>query len=313
MSITKRVVLAGGSGFLGQWLAKELERKDYEVVVLTRSPSLGHGPITEVSWDGKAIGDWTHYLEGAEALVNLAGRSVNCRYTPENRREIIDSRVNSIHAIGQAVLNCKKPPKAWIQAASLAIYGDPGEHVCDENAPFGKGFSAEVCMRWEQAFSEVQLPVTRKAVFRIGFALQGNGGAMYPLTKLTKLFLGGSVSHGRQYISWLHVEDLNRMFIWGIERDDIKGVFNATGTAPVTNTEFMKKLRHVLYRPWSPPTPAWMVRIGAKFMATEPELALTGRRCLPQRFLEKGFQFRYEDLEKAFRDILTRKTVKPSQ
>jgi hypothetical protein len=199
---------------------------------------------------------------------------------------------------------CANPPAAVVQAGSLAIYGDAGERFCDEGAPAGEGFPVETCLLWEKAFDALPTPRTRRVLLRIGFALGRNGGALGTLAGLARWFLGGSAGSGTQYISWVHLHDLNRMFLWAIEREDIEGVFNATGPNPVTNADFMRELRSTLGRPWSPPAPAWAVRIGARLMGTEASLALTGRRCVPKRFLEQGFSFRHPRLKEALRDLL---------
>jgi uncharacterized protein (TIGR01777 family) len=300
----KQVVLAGGSGFLGRALKDELVEKGYDVIVLTRSPAKYTKNVRYVQWDGRTLGEWADFINGAQAVINLTGKSVNCRYTPANRREIVDSRVDSVTVISQAILKCPRPPKVFVQAASLAIYGDAGLHICDEKAPVGAGFSAETCSLWEETFTSFNFPSTRKVLLRIGFALGPHGGALKTLAKVTKFYLGGSVGSGLQYISWLHLQDLNHMFLWSIERDDIEGVFNAAGPNPVTNSEFMRQLRRTLNRPWSPPVPAWAVGIGARLMGTEAELALSGRRCVPKRFLEMDFKFKYPNLEGALRDLL---------
>jgi uncharacterized protein (TIGR01777 family) len=303
--MSRHVVLAGGSGFLGQTLARELVRREYAVTILSRTPRTGGGGIDYLAWDAATPGDWVHSLEGAAAVVNLAGRSVNCIHTPENRREIVTSRVNSVRAIGAAIARCARPPATLVQAGSLALYGNAGDRVCDEDAPHGKDFSAGVCEQWEAAFAETPTPRTRRVLLRVGFALGRGGGALGPLAKLARCFLGGTVGSGQQYISWLHVDDLNEMFIQAIERPDISGAYNATGPAPATNAEFMRELRRAVGRPWSPPAPEWAVRFGAHWiMRTDADLALTGRRCVPRRFLEQGFRFRYTDLSAALRDLL---------
>ena len=302
---TKRCVLAGGSGFLGTVLADELVLKGYEVIVLTRSPRNATGKVRDVKWDGKVLGEWLEAINGSEAVINFTGKSVNCRYTPENRQEIRSSRVDSVKVLAEAIAGCKHPPKSWVQCASLAIYGDTAERICDENAVPAEGFSAETCLLWEQAFDSVRLPATRKMLFRIGLVLGRDEGALGTLAKLAEFYLGGTVGNGRQYISWLHQKDLNQMFLWGIERTETRGVFNATSPTPVTNAQFMFELRRVLKRPWSPPVPAWAVHIGARLMGTEPELALTGRRCAPKRFQEKGFNFMYPALREALEDLFT--------
>lgn len=295
----QRVILAGGSGFLGNRLAQELIARDYEVIILTRNP---HG-IGQIHWDGKTVGAWGRELDGAYAVVNLAGKNVNCRYTSANRREIVDSRVDSVHAIGKAITACANPPKVWVQTSSLAIYGNTHDRWCDENAPHGTGFPVETCQLWEEALRAQNTPRTRKVVLRIGFVLDAGRGALATLERLVRYFLGGRVGNGRQYISWIHWQDMNEMFRWAIERNEIEGVFNATSPEPVTNAELMTGLRKALHRPWSPPAPAWAVHLGAFFMRTEPMLALTGRRCTPKRFLETHFVFRFPQFETALSHI----------
>ncbi|MFN2621506.1 MAG: TIGR01777 family oxidoreductase [Chthoniobacterales bacterium] len=299
----KRIILAGGSGFLGQSLGQVLLGHGYEVIVLGRGGSRVSGGMRHQQWDGHTLGDWASLLDGAKAVVNLTGRSVNCRHTPENKRQIMDSRVNSVRVLGDAISHCAQPPEVFVQASSLAIYGDPGDRWCDEEAPQAHGFSEEVCERWEAAFADVQKPGMRKVVLRIGIALAADQGALPVLARLTRWFLGGKVGHGRQYISWIHIVDLVRMFVAAIERADLSGVFNATGPNPVTNAEFMRALRRALHRPWSPPVPAWATQIGARLMGTEASLALTGRRCVPRRFLEHGFQFQFPELRSALSDL----------
>jgi uncharacterized protein (TIGR01777 family) len=298
-----RVVLAGGSGFLGQALAKILLGKGYEVVILSRGAHREGSGIRQLHWDGETLGDWAESVDGAKAILNLTGRSVNCRHTPENRREILASRVNSVRVLGEAVARCAAPPEVWVQASSLAIYGDPGDRWCDEDSPHADGFSEEVCKRWEDEFSKVHAPEMRKVVMRIGIVLDKGQGALPVLARLTRFFLGGRVGSGQQYVSWIHASDLTRMFVEAIERSDIAGVFNVTGPNPVKNAEFMRELRRVLHRPWSPPVPAWATHVGAFLMRTEPSLALTGRRCRPKRFLESGFHFEFPELRGALDDL----------
>ncbi|HEX8897071.1 MAG TPA: TIGR01777 family oxidoreductase [Chthoniobacterales bacterium] len=299
----RRVVLAGGTGFLGQTLVKVLLAKGYEVVVLTRGAEREGDGIRFLHWDGRTLGQWSQSIDSAKALVNLTGRSVNCRHTPKHRREIMDSRVNSVRVLGEAVSRCNQPPEVWVQASSLAIYGDPGDRWCDEDAPQADGFSEEVCKRWEGEFARNEARGMRKVVMRIGIVLDADAGALPVLAWLTRFFLGGRVGSGKQYVSWIHVADLTRMFVEAIERPDIAGVFNVTGPNPVTNAEFMRELRHALHRPWSPPVPIWATHFGAFLMRTEPTLALTGRRCRPKRFLESGFHFEFPELRGALDDL----------
>jgi hypothetical protein len=299
----KRIVLAGGSGFLGRALAQKLLVKNYEVVVLTRSPRKREDGVKEIVWNGKTLGDWVQYLDGAYAVVNLTGRSVNCRHTPENVREINESRINSVNAVATAIHSVAHPPRAWVQAGSLAFYGDLEDQWCVENTPSGQGEAAETCRLWENAFKTVPLASTRRALLRIGLVLARDGGALSVLGKLTKWFLGGAAGSGRQYVSWIHLADMNQILLESIERDDVVGVFNATGPNPVTNAKFMSELRRALHRPWCPPAPVWAVRLGSWWMQTEPSLALTGRRCAPKRFLQTGFKFQFPELRDALQDI----------
>lgn len=305
-----RVVLAGGSGFLGRALAEEFERAGYEPVVLTRRPRK-NSRVRQVEWDGRTIGAWARELEGAAAVVNLSGRSVDCRHTEKNRREIVESRVCSVEAVGRAIRECAEPPKVLVQAGSLAIYGDAGRRLCDETAPAGRGFPVEVCQLWERAFDSLELQGTRKVLLRIGFVLGRDGGALPTLARLARLYLGGTVGGGHQYISWLHERDFRRLVLWCVEHAEAEGVFNATGPCPVTNAEFMCELRCALKRPWSPRTPAWLVRLGAFLMRTEPALALEGRRCIPDRLVESHFKFLYTNLESALADLLQPRVREP--
>ena len=303
MTGAKTIVLAGGSGFLGRALARELVATGHTVVILSRSEHPDAEHVQHRVWDGKNLGDWAEALEGAHAIVNLTGKSVDCRYTDENKREIVASRVNSVHALGLALAAASRPPRVFVQAASLAIYGSPGDTICDEHAPLAEGFSPEVCKQWEAAVASLDSPELRKVVLRIGFALGEHGGALGKLAGLTRAYLGGTVGDGRQYISWIHIDDLNAIFHRALFDPRMSGVYNATGPSPVTNAAFMRDLRAALNRPWSPPTPAWAVRIGARLMGTEPELALGGRRCVPARLQAEGFAFEHDDLARTLRAI----------
>ncbi len=275
-------------------------------MLLSRRPAAPEGAIRTVPWDGRTVGAWAGELAGASALVNFTGRSVACLYTPENRREIIASRVDSVAALASALAVCPRPPPVWVQASSLAIYGDPGDRVCDETAPAAAGFSAEVCRTWEQEFFSRTVPAgTRRVALRIGFVLGRNGGALEPLARLAGWYLGGTVGDGRQYISWIELGDFCSVCRWVIDRPDTLGAYNVTSPEPVTNADFMRELRRALGRPWSPPAPAWAVRLGARWlMRADPGLALTGRRCVPRRLTEEGFRFQHRDLGATLRELV---------
>jgi uncharacterized protein (TIGR01777 family) len=303
----KRIILAGGTGFVGQSLAPMLVAKDCEVVVLGRSAAHREGGVDYLRWDGATIGEWWSAIDGAEAIVNLTGKNVNCRHTSENRREIIRSRVDSVRVLGEAIERYATPPKVFIQASGIGYYGDTGDRVVDEDAPIGTDFSAQVCRQWEGAFDALHLPGTRKVVLRLGVILGREGGALPVLEKLTRFFLGGAVGSGRQFMSWIHVADIVRLFVSAIEQSELTGVFNATAPASVTNSEFMRELRHALHRPWSPPVPAPLARAGAWLMGAEGELALLSYRCAPRRFLNRGFTFQFPALRAALADLYANK------
>jgi uncharacterized protein (TIGR01777 family) len=300
-----RIILAGGSGFIGTSLAPFLLERDYEIAVLSRAPSHQEGAIRHVQWDGRTVGGWVEILERSLALVNLTGRSINCRHTPENRRQIIESRVNSVRVLGEAIARCAEPPNVFVQAAGGGIYGDRGDRWCDEFEPHGHDFVAQVCEQWEAAFEKIDAR-TRKVLLRLGVVLGPGGGFLKVLARLTKAFLGGHVSNGRQFISWIHITDLTRIILAAIERNDLTGVFNATSPNPVTNAEFMRELRRALHRPWSPPAPAFVARIGAWLMGTEGKLALVSQRCIPKRLTESGFRFELPALRLALANIYPR-------
>jgi uncharacterized protein len=300
---TKRIILAGGGGFIGGALARELLARNYEVAILTRSPEMRSDGAMEIVWDGKNPGHWTDYLNGAEAIVNLAGKNINCPHTPENARELAASRVNSVRAVASAFERVESPARVWVQAGAIGFYGDQKEGVCDENSPPGNGTLAEICRQWEDAFHSPSAPKTRKVLLRMGFVLGRGGGALPVLEKLAKWFLGGAAGGGKQFISWIHISDLTRMFLETIERADLSGPFNAVSPNPVTNSEFMRELRRALHRPWSPPAPEWAVKLGSRLMHGEPSLALTGCRVAPKRFLENGFQFQFPELRGALQNL----------
>lgn len=299
-----KVILAGGSGFLGLALARSLAARDVDVVILARGPQPAGAPGRWVLWDGRTVEPaWAGELEGAHAVVGLAGKNVNCRYTPAALREINDSRVDSVRAVGAAIRACRRPPGAWVQAGSLAIYGDAGEHECDETTPPGTGIPVETCLKWEAAFAAEATPGTRKVLYRISFVLGHGGGALRMLVNLTRCFLGGAIGSGRQYISWIHEADMIRLWERAMDDSRMEGVYNATSPGPVPNATFMRELRRALHRPWSPPLPAFLVPLGCWFLRTEPVLALTGRRGVPARLKEEGFEFHHTNLRQALRQL----------
>lgn len=299
----RRVVIAGGSGFIGRALTKEFSGRGFDVVVLTRSARQPANGVQEAPWDAARPGPWAMLLDGADAVVNLTGKNINCPHTLENLRDIAASRVNSVRAIAAAIGQVKNPPRAWVQASAVGFYGDAGDAVRDENSFAGADALAEVCRQWEAAFAAADVPRTRKITLRIGVVLGRDGGALPVLAKMTRFFLGGAAGSGRQYISWIHIADLTAMFAAVVADEKLSGVFNAVAPDPVTNAEFMRELRHALRRPWSPPAPEFAVKLGARLTGSEGSLALVSQRCAPKRFLEAGFKFRFVDVAAALNDL----------
>jgi len=298
-----RMVIAGGSGFIGSALAADWLARGGEVVVLTRSPRQRKDGAIEAQWDGVHIGEWIQYLNGAEAVVGLAGKNINCRHTPEAVRQMAESRVSAVQTLAAGIAHVTKPPRVWVQAGAIGFYGNRGDAVLDEHSSNGVGALAGICREWESAFEPARPGQTRKILLRIGVVLGRDGGALPVLARLTKLFLGGSAGNGRQFISWIHLADLTRMFLESVNRPELAGTFNAVAPGPVTNKEFMRQLRRALHRPWSPPAPGLAVKIGTWLLGTEASLALDGCRVLPKRFQEAGFQFQFPELAGALSEI----------
>jgi uncharacterized protein (TIGR01777 family) len=248
---------------------------------------------------------------GAGAIINLAGRSVDCIKSPDNCDVILRSRVETTQIIGQAIRQIKTPPSTWIQMSTAHIYGDPPEALCTENSPFGYGFAPFVGQAWERAYEEAVLPNIRKVILRTSFVLGRTGGALQRLSLIVRLGLGGKVGHGNQGISWLHEEDMNRLFIRAIANENMKGIYIATAPNPVSNAEFMRQLRKAIGVPIGLPAMSWMVKIGAPLLLnTDPELALYGRYCISSRLKKEGFEFRYPNIDSALQNIYSHKSEK---
>jgi hypothetical protein len=275
----EKIVITGGSGFLGVNLAQALLASDYEVCLISRNPPKIKGDWKYVSWDAQSLSEWTSELEGTGAIVNLAGRSVDCIKTPDNCDVILRSRVETTQIIGQALRQIKAPPPIWIQMSTAHIYGDPPETLCTEHSAFGYGLAPFVGQAWENAFAEAILPNMRQVVFRTSFVLGRTGGALPRLALVARLGLGGKVGHGNQGISWLHEEDMNRLFIRAITDENMKGVYIATAPNPVSNAEFMCQLRKALGVPIGLPAMAWMVKIGAPLLRIPAKMITDSGAC----------------------------------
>lgn len=299
-----KIVLAGGSGALGRRIAADLSPRGHDVVILTRSPKTS-STHRQVAWDGATVGAWAEELRGA-AVINLAGELVDRRPTAANIELLTGSRVQPTRALASASETLASPPKVWIQASTLAVYGDGGEDVLDETSPPADGPAqmVGVATAWEAAARGAK--TGRQVVMRTGIVLDRDTPAMNRLAGLVRWGLGGRIASGRQWVSWIHISDFLSAVRRALDDDSLNGVVHVTSPNPVRNAELMATLRKVLHRPPAPPTPAALVRLGALVLRTDPALALTGRRCVPARLLDAGHVFEYPLIDGALEDLLAR-------
>ena len=310
-----KLVLPGGSGQVGTLLARAYHAAGHEVVVLSRSAS--ETPWRMVAWDGETLGDWMREIDGADAVINLAGRSVDCRYTDEHRREILDSRVRSTRLVGEAIAASERPPPVWLQASTATIYAHRYDAPNDERtgriggnepgAPDTWRFSIDVAKAWEQSLQEADVPHTRRVALRSAMTMSPDRGGIFDvLLRLVRFGLGGRAGDGRQYVSWIHDIDFVRAVDWLIMHDDVDGPINLAAPHPLPNAEFMRVLRDAWGTPVGLPAQKWMLEIGAFLMRTETELILKSRRVVPGRLLERGFDFQFPTWPEAAVDLCRR-------
>lgn len=306
-----KIILAGGSGFLGSELAKHFTTLGWEVVILTRTPKPRLDAVREVAWDTKSLGAWAHELESATAIVNLTGRSVDCRYNAKNRRDIMDSRVNSTRVVGEAIINCKTPPRVWLNSSTATLYThtfgkphDESSQDMDSAVDAKDAFSVEVAQAWERTLDAAQTHKTRKVALRTSMVLGLGRNSVFPvLRRLTKLGLGGHQGSGNQFVSWVHVADFCRAIEWIITHEDLTGPINQCAPNPLPNKEMMKLFRDVCGMPIGLPATEWMLEIGAFFLRTETELIFKSRRVVPGRLLASGFKFHFPTFREALTDL----------
>jgi uncharacterized protein (TIGR01777 family) len=307
-----KIVVPGGSGHVGTILARAFHRDGHDVVVLSRHPRVQ--PWRVVQWDGATLGGWSTELDGSDAVINLAGRSVNCRYTASNRREILESRVFSTGVVGQAISQATRPPRVWLQASTATIYSHRYDAPNDEtsgvlggdepDAPGSWRFSIEVARAWERAFDEAAAPRTRKVTLRSAMTMSPDpAGVLDTLLRLVRHGLGGKAGAGRQFVSWIHHEDFVRAIRWLIDHDGVGGVVNVAAPNPLPNAEFMRLLRQASGTSVGLPASRWMLEVGAVLMRTETELILKSRCVVPARLLELGFGFTFPVWDDAARDL----------
>jgi uncharacterized protein (TIGR01777 family) len=308
-----RIVIPGGSGQVGTILARAFHRDGHEVVVLTRQPRAYH-PWRVVEWDGANLGPWQREIDGSDVVINLAGRSVNCRYSAKNRKDILQSRVQSTRVVGEAIARVQRPPRTWLQASTATIYAHRYDADNDEssgvlgghesNAPTSWHFSIDVARAWEQALDNATTTATRKVTLRSALTLSPDAGGVFDtLLGLVRFGLGGRAGDGRQFVSWIHYEDFLAAVYWLIEHHEIDGVVNIASPNPIPNAEFMRILREAYGAPFGLPAPNWMLEIGAAFVRTETELILKSRRVVPGRLLEHGFRFKLPTWRDAAEDL----------
>ena len=299
-----KIVIPGGTGQIGNILSRSFAATGDEVVILTRNPQPGPRSRS-VHWDGKTLCKWTQEIDGADVVINLAGKSVNCRYGEKNRRAIMDSRVDSVRAIRSAIEKATRPPRVWLQAATATIYAHRFDAPNDEltgiiggdepNAPDTWRFSINVAKAWESAVTESgPLPNTRIVMMRSGMTMSPERGGIFAhLLGLVRFGIGGKTGSGRQFMSWIHEYDFVRAVRYLIDNDDLSGVVNICSPNPLPNSEFMRELRQTWGQRFRLPVREWMLEIGAFLMRTESELVLKSRRVVPARLLQHGFEFQF--------------------
>ena len=310
-----RIVIPGGSGQVGNVLARHFHGQGHSVTVLSRRPEASSWKV--LPWNGRELGAWTNAIDGADIVINLAGRNVNCRYTPANRREIMDSRILSTRVVGQAIAQAAKPPALWMNASTATIYRHALDRAMDEStgelgghepdAPSTWSFSIDVATSWEREFFAADTPHTRKIALRSAMTMSPDRDGIFDtLLRLVRAGLGGKAASGKQFISWIHEADFVRAIDFLIDHQDLSGCINVCSPCPLPNQEFMRALRQAWGTSIGHPATRWMLELGAIFLRTETELILKSRRVAPQRLLEAGFKFNFADWPSAAGDLVHR-------
>ena len=300
-----KLIIAAGTGFLGQVLIHHFKNKFEEIVILTRGKSQIIDGIKYVNWNAKTFSGWESELENATVLINLAGKSVDCRYTSKNKKAILLSRLESTKILNKAVLNCKNPPKHWLNSSTSTIYRFSLDKQMDEvEGEIGNDFSINVALSWEKAFFKTETPNTLKTALRTSIVLGKNGGALLPLKTLAKIGFGGKQGKGNQWISWIHEDDFARAIEFIIKKE-MTGKVNIVSPNPISNSDFMQELRKAVGVPFGIPLNQFFLEIGSFIIRTETELVLKSRNVIPKLLLEKGFAFKFENIDPAFQNLLS--------
>jgi uncharacterized protein (TIGR01777 family) len=312
-----KIIIPGGTGQIGHILRRALCGEGHEVITLSRSKDNDGAPGRIILWDAQSIGPWVHELTGTDVIINLAGRSVNCRYTPANRRAILESRIASTRCIAEAVSRMQNPPSLWLQSSTATIYGHRYDAANDEHSgwigrnaagfPASWEFSTDVAKAWEHAVHAFPTPRTRKVLLRSAMTMSIDAGGVFDvMLGLVRSGLGGTNGNGNQFVSWIHSEDFYEAIRWIISHEKLEGALNLCAPQPIPNRDFMRHFREAWGISLGLPSTEWMLKIGAVFLQTETELILKSRRVIPSRLLESGFRFRFPDWPAAVRDLCAR-------
>ncbi|WP_299246824.1 TIGR01777 family oxidoreductase [uncultured Aquimarina sp.] len=300
----KKLIIAAGTGFLGNVLVEYFKNKAETIVILTRGENKSIANINYVHWDAKTLGAWKQELEDTDVLINMTGKSVDCRYHQKNKDLILSSRVDSTAILGKAILACETPPKVWLNSSTATIYRHSLNKEMDEtDGEIGTGFSVNVATNWESVFFSHQTPKTRKVALRTSIVLGKNGGALQPILNLVKIGFGGKQGKGNQKFSWIHEIDFARSLEFIIKNSTIQGPVNIVAPKPTDNTGLMKTLRNVTKIPFGIPLPKTLLEIGARIIKTETELILKSRNVIPEKLQDAGFKFKHPDLTNALIDL----------
>ncbi|HMO79242.1 MAG TPA: TIGR01777 family oxidoreductase [Pyrinomonadaceae bacterium] len=310
-----KIVIPGGSGQVGTALARAFHTDGHDIVILSRRK--GDTPWRTAIWDGKTLGTWAKEIDGADVVINLAGRSVNCRYNTENRRQMMDSRVDSTRVVGEAIAAAASPPKVWLQSSTATIYAHTFDHPNDDvtgviggnepDAPDTWNFSIDVATAWERVTNEAKTPKTRKVLMRSAMIMgPARGGIFDTMLGIVRFGLGGTAASGKQYISWIHENDFIRSVYWLIEHEELSGPINIASPNPLPNKEFMRIFREAWGTRIGLPAFEWQLAIGAFFMRSETELILKSRRVIPKLLTDSGFTFDFPEWKNAATDLCQR-------
>jgi uncharacterized protein (TIGR01777 family) len=294
----KNIIIAGGTGFIGRYVTTRFREMGYNVSIISRNKSNENN----VSWKQN---DLINAFENSDLVLNLSGKSINCRHNFSNRKAIIESRINTTNAIGNAIRACKNPPKTWINASATGIYKPSQNKAMTENEmDLGSDFLSEVVRKWENTFFEFKTNKTRLIALRTSVVIGNNGGALRPLVWLSRLGLGGKQAIGNQIFSWIHIEDYFKVLLFILHKDEISGIINCTAPHPLSNKDFMKILRKTVHAPFGIPAPKFAINIGAKIIGMEPELLLNSSYIIPLKLNNLGFKFIFPNMENALSDLL---------